>query len=73
MWVKLAKELFFKFCCSLGNGRCDDTFNTEQCLYDFGDCCLPQGNKIMFIKYMSLRVSQNVQTGKLMLATSFSG
>jgi len=28
---------------SLGNGRCDDTFNTEQCLYDFGDCCLPQG------------------------------
>ena len=38
----------------MGNGRCDDTFNTEQCLYDFGDCCLPQGNKITFIKYMSL-------------------
>ena len=63
MFVKLARELFIKFCCSLGNGRCDDTYNTEQCLYDFGDCCLPQGNKIMFIKYITLPTAE-ILSGK---------
>ena len=51
--LKLGSEIF-KFCCSLGNGRCDDTYNTESCLYDYGDCCTPAGNKIMLMKYMSL-------------------
>jgi hypothetical protein len=25
----------------LGDGICQDAFNSEYCMYDFGDCCLP--------------------------------
>jgi hypothetical protein len=33
----------------LGDGGCDDEFNTELCKFDDGDCCLPLIDKTLCI------------------------